>query len=84
MSAPVIFILGAGPKIGRSVAKAFAAEGYKVAIAARSIENGVGEDGFLGLQLDLAVPTNVEGAFAIVTEKLGIPSVVVYNGTSSP
>jgi NAD(P)-dependent dehydrogenase (short-subunit alcohol dehydrogenase family) len=83
MSSPVILILGAGPKIGQSVAGAFAAKGYKVAVAARSIENGIGDNGYLGIKLDLSVPANVESAFTTVTEKLGIPSVVVYNGKYS-
>ena len=83
MSAPpVLFILGAGPKIGLSVGQAFAAKGYKVALAARSLTEGVGEDGFLRFKIDLANanPTEIQKAFAKVTEKFGIPSVVVYNG----
>jgi NAD(P)-dependent dehydrogenase (short-subunit alcohol dehydrogenase family) len=82
MSTPVLFILGAGPKIGLSVANAFAAKGYKIALAARSMQDGVGQDGYLRLQLDLSNTGEVQGAFAKVKEKLGIPSVVVYNGSS--
>ena len=82
MSAPVLFVLGAGPKIGLSVGQAFAAKGYKVALAARSLDDGVGEDGFLRLKLDLANPdpSGIQKAFARVTEQFDIPSVVVYNG----
>lgn len=85
MSAPVLFVLGAGPKIGLSVGQAFAAKGYKVALAARSLQDGVGEDGFLRLNIDFANkdPAGIQNAFAKVTEKLGVPSVVVYNGASS-
>jgi NAD(P)-dependent dehydrogenase (short-subunit alcohol dehydrogenase family) len=85
MSAPVLFVLGAGPKIGLSVGQAFAAKGYKVALAARSLDDGVGEDGFLRLKLDLANPdpSGIQKAFARVTEQFGIPSVVVYNGRFS-
>lgn len=82
MSKPVIFVLGAGPKIGLSVADAFAAEGYLVAIAARSLQNGKNEKGYLTLKLDLADTKSVSTAFKRVTEELGIPSVVVYNGRS--
>jgi NAD(P)-dependent dehydrogenase (short-subunit alcohol dehydrogenase family) len=80
---PVLFILGAGPKIGLSVGQAFAAKGYKVALAARSLTEGLGEDGFLRFKIDLASPdpAGIQKAFAKVTEKFGIPSVVVYNGT---
>jgi NAD(P)-dependent dehydrogenase (short-subunit alcohol dehydrogenase family) len=80
MSTPVLFILGAGPKIGLSVANAFAAKGYKIALAARSVQDGIADDGCLHLQLDLADTKAVQEAFTKVKEKLGIPSVVVYNG----
>lgn len=80
MATPVLFVLGAGPKIGLSVAKTFAAKGYKVALAARSMQDGVGEDGYLRLQLDLSKTGEVHNAFTRVKEQFGIPSVVVYNG----
>lgn len=83
MSEPVIFILGAGPGIGFSVADAFATEGYHVALAARSLQNGKDEKGYLNLKLDLADTKAVSSAFQKVTEELGIPSVVVYNGRYS-
>jgi NAD(P)-dependent dehydrogenase (short-subunit alcohol dehydrogenase family) len=79
-STPVLFILGAGPKIGKAVADAFAAKGYKVALAARSLQEGVGDNGYLHLKLDLTNTKDIEEAFAKVTKKLGIPTVVVYNG----
>lgn len=80
MSTPVLFILGAGPKIGLSVAKVFAAKGYKIALAARSFQDGVGEDGFLRLHIDLANTEDIQAAFSKVKEKFGVPTVVVYNG----
>jgi NAD(P)-dependent dehydrogenase (short-subunit alcohol dehydrogenase family) len=83
MSTPILFLLGAGPGIGTQVAHAFAAKGYKVALAARSFEDGVGEDGYLRLKLDLVNTEAVERAFAKVIKEFGIPSVVVYNGKSS-
>jgi hypothetical protein len=49
----------------------------------RSFEDGVGEDGYLRLKLDLVNTEAVERAFAKVIKKFGIPSVVVYNGKSS-
>ncbi|KAJ5322875.1 hypothetical protein N7452_011164 [Penicillium brevicompactum] len=36
---PVILILGAGPNIGINVARVFAAKGYKVALASRSLKD---------------------------------------------
>ena len=34
----VIFILGAGLNIGQAVARTFASRGYKIALAARSLD----------------------------------------------
>jgi NAD(P)-dependent dehydrogenase (short-subunit alcohol dehydrogenase family) len=84
MSSPVLLVLAAGPNIGLSAAKTFAAKGYKVALAARSMQDGVGEDGFLRLHVDLANPETVREVFTKTREALGIPSVVVFNGTSNP
>ncbi|KAH8595852.1 hypothetical protein B0O99DRAFT_144823 [Bisporella sp. PMI_857] len=83
MATPVLLVLGAGPKIGLEVAKAFAAKGYKIALAARSFSDGVGEDGYLRLKVDLANTEEVPKTFTKVTEQLGIPSVVVYNGSDA-
>jgi NAD(P)-dependent dehydrogenase (short-subunit alcohol dehydrogenase family) len=80
MSTPVLFLLGAGSGIGKSVADSFAAKGYKIALAARSLEEGLGSDGYLRLRVDLSHPEEVQGAFTKVKEKLGTPTVVVYNG----
>jgi NAD(P)-dependent dehydrogenase (short-subunit alcohol dehydrogenase family) len=84
MVTPVLFVLGAGPGIGLSVAKAFATRGYKVALAARSLEDNVGKEGYLNLHLDLANPEDIAEAFTKVKERLGIPTVVVYNGAFQP
>jgi NAD(P)-dependent dehydrogenase (short-subunit alcohol dehydrogenase family) len=82
MSTPVLLVLGAGSKIGLSVANAFATKGYKVALAARSMQDGVGEDGYLRLQLDLSNPGKIQNAFTKVKAEFGVPTVVVYNGAS--
>ena len=84
MSPPVLLILGAGSGIGISVAKKFASQGYKVALAARSIQNGTDEDGYLRLKIDFADTEAVRKVFTKVRETLGIPSVVVYNGLFTP
>lgn len=82
MSTPVLLLFGAGAGIGSAVANSFAAKGYKIALAARSLEDGLGSDGFLRLRVDLSHPVQIHGAFTKVKEQLGIPTVVVYNGRS--
>jgi NAD(P)-dependent dehydrogenase (short-subunit alcohol dehydrogenase family) len=79
---PVLLILGAGPRIGQSVANAFAAKGYRVAVAARSLspENSTADKLFI--KADLSDPASISDIFAKVKELFGPPSVVVYNGSS--
>ena len=80
-ASPIILILGAGPRIGESVAKAFAAKGYKVALASRkkSEVNTTAKE--LHIQSDFADPNSVVKVFAQVKASLGVPWVVVYNST---
>ncbi|KAL8652365.1 MAG: hypothetical protein Q9226_004305 [Calogaya cf. arnoldii] len=80
-SSPVILILGAGPNIGQHVAQAFAAKGYKLALASRKAkEESTGEQ--LNISSDLADPKSVVDVFSKVKETLGLPSVVVYNAAA--
>ena len=79
-TSPIILIFGAGPRIGASVAKAFAAKGYKVALASRKASEANNTANEIHIQSDLADPGTVVTAFSQVKASLGIPSVVVYNG----
>lgn len=79
-TSPVILILGAGPNIGQAVARTFASGGYKVALAARSLNEGDSTDNQLNITSDFANPDDVVDAFEKVNKVFGIPSVVVYNG----
>ncbi|MCJ1382591.1 hypothetical protein MMC17_005704 [Xylographa soralifera] len=81
-TSPIILILGAGPRIGLSVAKAFAAKGYKVALASRKASEANNTANEIHIQSDLADPVTVIDAFSQVKASLGIPSVVVYNGSA--
>ena len=86
MSNKVVLVLGAGARIGQSTALAFSSRGYRVAVAARSFEDGTfNEHGHLQLRLDLSNPAAVQNAFAKVKKAFNTaPSVVVYNGISIP
>jgi NAD(P)-dependent dehydrogenase (short-subunit alcohol dehydrogenase family) len=77
----VLFILGAGPRIGWSVAGKFKSKGYKVAVGSRNpnVERAT-SDGFLPVTVDVTKSESVESAFAKVKGELGVPNVVVYNG----
>jgi short-subunit dehydrogenase len=80
--APVIFILGAGPGVGSAVGRLFASKGYKVALASRSQKESDSTENQLNIPIDFSKPEELPGVFAKVKEKLGVPSVVVYNGPS--
>ncbi|KAH9216722.1 hypothetical protein DL95DRAFT_424331 [Leptodontidium sp. 2 PMI_412] len=77
MAQNTILILGAGPKVGRSVARKFKAEGYQVAVGSRNpdVKKATEED-ILTVTVDLTKTESVEDAFAQVKKSLGIPNVV--------
>ncbi|OAL07069.1 NAD(P)-binding protein [Phaeosphaeriaceae sp. SRC1lsM3a] len=78
-SAKVVLILGSGPNIGHSVSRAFAAKGYKVALASRSVKQEDNNAEQINFQVDLSNPPTVSELFAKVKETVGVPSVVIYN-----
>lgn len=83
-TSPVILILGSGPNIGHHVARAFAAKGYKVALASRSLKEDDSNADRVHISADLSDPHSVKGIFSKVKASLGLPSVVVYNGKHVP
>jgi NAD(P)-dependent dehydrogenase (short-subunit alcohol dehydrogenase family) len=79
---PVALILGAGPRIGISVAKKFASQGYNVAIVSRSGSGAstAPTEGFLSLKADFTKPDSVPALFDAVESAFHAPpSVVVFN-----
>lgn len=79
-TSPVILVLGSGPNIGRHVARAFLAKGYKVALASRGAKEEDSNADQVCISADLSDPGCVKGIFSKVEASLGLPSVVVYNG----
>jgi NAD(P)-dependent dehydrogenase (short-subunit alcohol dehydrogenase family) len=81
---PIILILGAGPRIGTSVATKFVNSGYKVAVVSRKGTTTV--QGALALTADFAKPDSIPALFeAVKAEYKAAPSVVIYNaGTLTP
>ncbi|KAJ9134283.1 short-chain dehydrogenases protein [Pleurostoma richardsiae] len=82
MSSPVALILGAGANIGHHVGKAFAARGYKIALAARSLKEDESTSDQMNIQSDFSDPDSVVAAFEKVTSRLGAPHVVIYNAAA--
>jgi NAD(P)-dependent dehydrogenase (short-subunit alcohol dehydrogenase family) len=80
----VALIVGGGPGISASCARLFAAEGMKVAVAARNIEKEplaqlAADHGVLLVKCDASDPESVANLFAEVTSQLGAPHLVIHN-----
>ena len=83
MTSPVALILGAGANVGQNVGRAFAAKGYKVALAARGLKAEDSTQDQLHIQADFSDPSSISTIFEKVKSQFGLPHVVVYNGIES-
>ena len=75
-------IVGAGSGLSASLARRFAAEGFQVALAARSpdkLSTVAGETGARVYACDACDPQAVDALFASLEADLGAPQVVIYN-----
>lgn len=72
----VVLVTGGNRGIGRAIAERFVAEGYPVAVTARS---GEGPAGTLTVRADVTDAAAVDAAFAEVEDKLGPVTIVVAN-----
>ena len=75
-------IVGTGPGLSASLARLYAANGLKVAVAARDVGKLgplCGETGAIAYPCDAADPAAVARLFADVAAAQGAPDVVVYN-----
>jgi len=81
-SSPVALILGAGPNVGQHVAQALAAKGYQIALVSRKAQQ-VSSQGQISIPGDMSDPKSVADVFSKVKERLGHPSVVVYNAVGA-
>jgi NAD(P)-dependent dehydrogenase (short-subunit alcohol dehydrogenase family) len=78
-------IVGAGEGISASLARLFAKQGLRVALAARHIEKLGGlcsETGARAFACNAADPDDVERLFGAVERELEAPDVVVYNASA--
>ncbi|HYX47540.1 MAG TPA: SDR family NAD(P)-dependent oxidoreductase [Sphingomicrobium sp.] len=86
MNKPVCAIVGVGEGNGAALARAFAAEGYSLALLARSkdfTESLAKEFGEAhAFACDAADPQSIASAFAAVDAELGQPTVLIYNAGS--
>jgi NAD(P)-dependent dehydrogenase (short-subunit alcohol dehydrogenase family) len=84
MSYSIALIVGAGSGLSASLARLFASNGMKVALAARATEklaSVAAETGAQVVACDAAREAEVEQLFQAVEGRLGAPDVVVYNAS---
>lgn len=72
----VVLITGGNRGIGRAIAERFVADGYKVAVTARS---GEGPEGALTVRADVTDSAALDAAYSEVEQKLGPVEIVVAN-----
>ena len=72
----VVLVTGGNRGIGRAIAERFVAQGYKVAVTARS---GEGPEGTLTVRADVTDAAAVDAAFTEVESTLGPIGIVVAN-----
>jgi 3-oxoacyl-[acyl-carrier protein] reductase len=72
----VVLVTGGNRGIGRAIAERFVAEGYKVAVTARS---GEGPEGTLTVRADVTDAAAVDAAFTQIESTLGPVEIVVAN-----
>ena len=80
--AKTAIIIGAGSGLSASLARLFAKEGMRVALAARNtgkLADLVKDTKALAIACDAALPAQVEAMFAAVEAQWGVPDLVVYN-----
>jgi NAD(P)-dependent dehydrogenase (short-subunit alcohol dehydrogenase family) len=80
-----VLIVGAGTGLSTSLARAFAKEGLKVALAARDtakLAKLCSEIGAHAFACDATQPDHVSRLFDDVEHKIGSPDVVVYNASA--
>lgn len=80
---PVCAVVGVGPGTGAAFVRRFAANGYAVAMLARStgyLNSLVGEvQGTRAYSCDASTPQSIEQAFAAIAADLGPVDVLIYN-----
>ena len=72
----VVLVTGGNRGIGRAIAERFVADGYRVAVTARS---GEGPEGTLTVRADVTDAASVDAAFTEVEATLGPIEIVVAN-----
>lgn len=80
----VALIVGAGSGLSASLARRFAADGMKIALAARDeakLADLISQVGGRAYQCDAAEPDQVSRLFDTVADDLGAPELVVYNAS---
>src|SRR5216683_3488696 len=84
MTAETALIIGTGPGLSASLARLFASEGMRVALAARRTDKLAAlcaEIGARAYACDASKPGEINALFAAFARDLAVPDIVVYNAS---
>lgn len=81
MPSQIVLILGAGVNVGKSLVQKFSSQGFKVAIASRNPRPDIVSLANTSVTADFSQPSSIKSIFEKVKSELGVPNVVIYNGT---
>lgn len=80
---PLVLLLGVGPRIGTAIKENFKHRGYNVAVASRSTQPSVDEDGVFCIRVDFSTTKDIPATFEAARVRFGRdPDVVIYNAYS--
>jgi len=83
LTPPVCLVTGVGPGTGSAIVRRFAAEGYRIAMLARSAGRlaalGAEVPGAVGFECDVTDTAALSAAVASIVETFGAPSTVIHN-----
>jgi NAD(P)-dependent dehydrogenase (short-subunit alcohol dehydrogenase family) len=85
MTDEIAVIVGAGSGLSAALARLCAADGMRVALAARNVDKLsalASETKALTVKCDAAERQDVDALFKIIADKLGTPSLVIYNASA--
>ena len=84
MADKVVAIVGAGSGLSAALARRFAQEGFKIALAARNttkLADLASETGAKAYMCDVSEAGDVDRLFAEIETDLGVPDVVIFNAS---
>jgi NAD(P)-dependent dehydrogenase (short-subunit alcohol dehydrogenase family) len=78
---PILLLLGAGPHVGYQILQHFSNKGFGTIGVSRNPTEELKSICDLTISADFEDPLSIAAVFKEVNAKIGVPNVVIYNGT---